>query len=91
MNIVLRGTDSHLSDTALRNQLEAVLDPSLRNYCFREKLNKVLVLRDWVLAVCYDSVAAMVHPFFHATSSCALSHASFLNMCRPHVDHTATS
>ena len=51
MNIVLRGTDSHLNDTALRNQLEASLEPSLRNYCFREKLNKVLVLRDWVLAV----------------------------------------
>ena len=51
MNIVLRGTDSHLSDTALHNQLEATLELSLHNYCFREKLNKVLILQDWVLAV----------------------------------------
>ncbi|KAF8176500.1 hypothetical protein BJ912DRAFT_930713 [Pholiota molesta] len=51
LNIVLRNTDSHLSETALRNQLEAALEPNLRSYCFREKLNKKTVLKDWVLAV----------------------------------------
>lgn len=35
INIILRGTPSHLSDIALRNQLEAALEPSLLNYCFR--------------------------------------------------------
>ncbi|KAF8196515.1 hypothetical protein BJ912DRAFT_1056333 [Pholiota molesta] len=51
LNIVLRNTDSHLSETALRNQLEAALEPNLRSYCFREKLNKKTDLKDWVLAV----------------------------------------
>ncbi|KAF8166161.1 hypothetical protein BJ912DRAFT_1003110 [Pholiota molesta] len=51
LNIVLRGSDSHLNETALRNQLEAALEANLRTYCFREKINKVTVLKDWVLAV----------------------------------------
>jgi len=51
INIILRGTDSHLSDFALRNQLEANLEPSLRSYVFREKINKTTVLKDWILAV----------------------------------------
>ncbi|KAF8885403.1 hypothetical protein CPB84DRAFT_1685520 [Gymnopilus junonius] len=51
LNIVLRGTTSHLSESALHNQLEAALEPSLLNYCFREKINKIIVLKDWVLAV----------------------------------------
>jgi len=33
LNIVLRGTDSHLTDTALCNQLEALLKLGLRSYC----------------------------------------------------------
>ena len=45
------GTTSHLSDIALQNQLEATLEPSLCNYCFHERLNKILVLKDWVQAV----------------------------------------
>lgn len=51
LNIVLRGTDSHLSDDALRNQLEASLEPSLRSYVFHEKTNKKTVLKEWILAV----------------------------------------
>ncbi|KAF8868392.1 hypothetical protein CPB84DRAFT_1857860 [Gymnopilus junonius] len=51
VNIILWGTPSHLSDTALHNQLEAALKPSLLNYCFQEKINKIIVLKDWVLAV----------------------------------------
>ncbi|KAF8198604.1 hypothetical protein BJ912DRAFT_922532 [Pholiota molesta] len=51
LNIVLRGSDSHLSETALRNQLEAALEANLHTYCFREKLNKITVLKDWVLVV----------------------------------------
>ena len=51
LNIVLRGTDSHLSDEALRNQLEASLETSLRSYAFLEKINKITVLKDWILAV----------------------------------------
>ena len=51
LNIVLRGTESHLNDTALRNQLEAALEPSLRLYCSHLKLGKVTVLKDWITAV----------------------------------------
>jgi hypothetical protein len=51
LNIVLRGTDSHLTDAALRNQLEALLEPNLRSYCGRKKLNKVTDLKKWVQAV----------------------------------------
>jgi len=50
-NIILRGTTSHLSDEALRNQLEASLEPSLRSYVFHEKINKKTVLKEWILAV----------------------------------------
>jgi hypothetical protein len=51
INIILQGTDSHLSNTALCNQLEANLKPSLRSYVFHEKINKTTVLKDWILAV----------------------------------------
>jgi hypothetical protein len=51
LNIVLRGTPSHLSDTALRNHLEANLEPSLRLYCVHKKLGKVTALKDWIAAV----------------------------------------
>jgi len=50
-NIILHGTTSHLSDEALRNQLEASLEPSLRSYIFHEKINKKMVLKEWILAV----------------------------------------
>ena len=50
-NIILRGTTSHLSDEALRNQLEASLEPSLRSYVFHEKINKKTVLKEWILAI----------------------------------------
>ena len=51
MNIVLHGTNSHLSNFTLQNQLEASLEPSLCNYIFHEKLNKQTALKEWVLAV----------------------------------------
>jgi len=51
INIVLRGTESHLSDAQLRNQLEAALEPGLRLYCVHEKLRKIMVLKDWIAAV----------------------------------------
>ena len=51
LNIILHGTDSHLSDEALRNQLEASLETSLQSYVFLEKINKIMVLKDWILAM----------------------------------------
>ena len=51
LNIVLRGTPSHLLDTALRNHLEANLKTSLHLYYVHEKLGKVTVLKDWIAAV----------------------------------------
>jgi len=51
LNIILRGTPSHLTETALCNQLEASLEPSLRLYCVHEKLGKIMVLKDWIAAV----------------------------------------
>ena len=51
LNIVLRGTTSYLNEGALRNQLEANLDSSLRLYCVHEKIGKITVLRDWITAV----------------------------------------
>ena len=51
LNIVLRGTDSHLDDTALHNQLKASLEPGLHTYCSHKKLNKVMDLKKWVQAV----------------------------------------
>ena len=50
-NIVLWGTDSHLTDVALRNQLEASLKPSLYAYCSRKKLYKVTNLKKWIQVV----------------------------------------
>ena len=51
LNIVLRGTDSHLTDMALHNQLEASLKPSLHAYWSHEKLHKVTDLKKWIQAV----------------------------------------
>ena len=51
LNIILHGMDSHLDDMALRNQLEASLEPGLRTYCSHKKLNKVTNLKKWVQAV----------------------------------------
>ena len=51
INIILHGTDSHLSNFALQNQLEASLEPSLCNYIFCEKWDKQTALKEWVLAV----------------------------------------
>ena len=51
LNIVLRGTDSHLTNVALHNQLEASLEPSLCTYCSHEKLHKVTDLKKWIQAV----------------------------------------
>src|SRR5277367_4221620 len=48
LNLVLKGTTSHLDDTSLRNQLEAGLETSLRAECARDDLYKVTVLKDWM-------------------------------------------
>lgn len=51
LNIVLHGSDFHLSETTLRNQLEAALEANLCTYCFCKKINKITVLKDWVLTI----------------------------------------
>ena len=51
LNIVLQGTNSHLTDTALYNQLEALLEPSLHSYYIFKKLSKVTNLKKWVQAI----------------------------------------
>ena len=51
LNIVLCGMDSHLSNEALCNQLEASLNPSLCSYVFLEKINKIIILKEWILAM----------------------------------------
>ena len=52
LNIILRGTPSHLDETALRNQLEAGLKPSLQSECAREELYKLGTLKEWIERVC---------------------------------------
>ena len=51
LNIVLRGTTSHLDDTALRNQLEAGLEPGLPSECARDDVHKIMVLKNWIECV----------------------------------------
>ena len=51
LNIILRGTTSHLDGGALRNQLEAGLEPGLRAECAREDVHKVTVLKQWIKRV----------------------------------------
>ena len=48
LNIVLRGTPSHLGETALCNQLEAGLKPSLQSECACEELYRITSLKDWI-------------------------------------------
>jgi hypothetical protein len=48
LNIVLRGTPSHMDDSMLRNQLEAGLEPSLQAECSREGLCAITTLKDWI-------------------------------------------
>ncbi|KAF8159972.1 hypothetical protein B0H34DRAFT_797160 [Crassisporium funariophilum] len=47
-NIILRGLPSYFDDNTICNQLETGLDPMLRNYCVCEKINAVVVLKDWI-------------------------------------------
>jgi hypothetical protein len=51
LNIVLRGTPSHLDDFTLRNHLEAHLELSLQSECSREELYKITILKDWIKRV----------------------------------------
>src|SRR5271156_5228340 len=48
LNIVLCGSPSHLNNTALRNQLEAGLEPGLRAECTQEDINKISELKPWM-------------------------------------------
>ena len=48
LNIVLRGTSSHMDNSLLRNQLEAGLEPALQAECSREGLCAVTTLKDWI-------------------------------------------
>src|SRR5271168_4415251 len=48
LNIVLRGTSSHMDNSMLRNQLEAGLEPALQAECSRGGLCAVTALKDWI-------------------------------------------
>ena len=48
LNIVLRGTLSHLNESSLRNQLEAGLEVSLQMECACEGLSIVTLLKEWI-------------------------------------------
>ena len=48
LNIVLRGTPSHLGESALQNQLEAGLEHGLQAECAREELYKLATLKEWI-------------------------------------------
>jgi len=48
LNIILQGTNSHLADGSLHNQLEALVKPNLHSYCKHEGLNKTTDLKKWV-------------------------------------------
>jgi hypothetical protein len=48
LNIVLRGTTSHMDNSMLRNQLEAGLEPSLQAECSRKGLCAITTLKDWI-------------------------------------------
>jgi hypothetical protein len=48
LNIVLRGTSSHMDNSLLHNQLEAGLEPALQAECSREGLCAVTALKDWI-------------------------------------------
>ena len=51
LNIVLRGTPEHLSDTQLRVQLEANLDKELRTMVYDEMAHKIEELHPWIQRV----------------------------------------
>ena len=51
LNIVLRGTPSHLSESSLHNQLEASLEPTLQTKCVHEGLSTVTLLKEWIECV----------------------------------------
>lgn len=48
LNIVLKGTPSHLADSMLCNQLEAGLEPSLQAECSCEGLSAITTLKEWI-------------------------------------------
>lgn len=48
LNVTLRGTISHLSDSQLRSQLEAALDEDLQILAAKEKANKTEGLLPWI-------------------------------------------
>src|SRR5277367_6061247 len=48
LNIVLRGSPSHLDDATLRNQMEAALHSELRTACSREEIHKITDLKPWI-------------------------------------------
>ena len=48
LNIVLRGTSSHLGDAALRNKLKVGLETSLQSEVAWEELYKLPTLKEWI-------------------------------------------
>src|ERR1700678_3058521 len=48
LNIVLRGTPSHMDNLMIYNQLEAGLEPSLQAECSWEGLYAITELKDWI-------------------------------------------
>jgi hypothetical protein len=50
-NFLLKGTNSHLDNVKLRQQIEARLDDRLSKKCKAEKVNKVVNFRDWLAEV----------------------------------------
>ena len=48
LNIILRGTLSHLNKSSLCSQLEASLEPSLQTECIHEGLSTVASLKEWI-------------------------------------------
>jgi hypothetical protein len=48
LNIVLRRTPFYLEEQALRNHLEAHLEPTLQLECIRNELYKVTTLKEWI-------------------------------------------
>ena len=48
LNIILRGTPSHLNESMLHNQLEAGLESLLQAECICEDLSMITSLKEWI-------------------------------------------
>jgi hypothetical protein len=93
LNIVLRGTPSHLGDSALQNQLKAGLEASLQSECTRKELYKLSTPKEWIEQVWKIDERLSIEQkkyqdiFNEESNLCASKHSVLGTSCIPNTSN----